>query len=127
MFFIRHVRLVTLASLCIVATGPASADQRTAAKSAARAVIGNTVHGGVSAGEFYDYYMPNGSVMLRSVRGDTTQGRWTIENDNLCIDYPGNTKACYEVRRKGRSFDMINISSGEIFHDRLLRGNPRHL
>src|SRR3974390_2554072 len=68
-----------------------------AAASQARAIIGNTVHGTEDDGEFYDYYAPNGSVTSQLVDGDTTHGRWTIESGNICLDFPGDTKACYAV------------------------------
>jgi hypothetical protein len=93
----------------------------------ARAVIGNTVHGSDSDGEFCDYYAPNGSVTSKLVSGDVTHGRWTIENGNVCLDFPNDTKACYRIELAGANVTMTDVSSGKTFHNRLLRGNPQRL
>jgi hypothetical protein len=97
------------------------------ASSGARAIIGNTVHGSDNEGEFYDYYAPNGTAHSRLVGGDTTHGRWTIRNGNICLNYPNDTPACYRVELHGPSLTMTDISSGESFQTQLLRGNPQGL
>jgi hypothetical protein len=111
-----------LVCLALAIAGPAVAGD-----GAARAIVGNTVHGIESDGEFYDYYAPNGTATSKLNGSDITHGRWSIQNGNICISYPGDTPACYRVELKGGNLDMTDVSSGTVFHNRLIRGNPQHL
>jgi hypothetical protein len=117
-----HKLALPLACLGLAITGHAHATD-----SAARAIVGNTVHGVEDDGEFYDYYAPNGSATSKLVSGDVTHGRWSIQNGNMCISFPGDTPACYRVELKGGNLDMTDVSTGATFHNHLIRGNPQHL
>jgi hypothetical protein len=105
----------------------AIASSAVAAGSSARAVIGNTVHGTEDDGEFYDYYAPSGAATSKLVSGDVSHGRWTIEGGNLCLNYPGDTKACYRVEIGGGRTTMTDVSSGASFQVQIIHGNPKGL
>ncbi len=94
-----------------------------AAMAQARAIVGNTVHGHEQDGEFYDYYAPNGAVTSRLVGGDTTHGRWSIQNGNMCLNFPDDEPACYRVSLSGASGTMTDVSTGAAFSIEIIRGN----
>lgn len=118
--------VICLNAFGAVATTPVESAQKV--KSAAQYIIGNTVHGTEDDGEFFDYYAPDGSATSKLVENnDITHGRWTIENDNLCLDYPNDTKACYSVQGAPPAMTLTDVGTGKVFVIQLLRGNPQKL
>ena len=94
-----------------------------AAMAQAKSIVGNTIHGHEDDGEFYDYYAPNGAITSRLVGGDTTHGRWSIQNGNMCLNFPDDQPACYRVSLSGASGTMTDVSSGAAFSIQIIRGN----
>jgi hypothetical protein len=94
-----------------------------AADSAAKAIVGNTVHGTEDDGEFYDYYAPNGTVTSRLVGGDTAHGRWSIRNGNMCLNFPDDQPGCYRVTINGSAVTMTDVATGVVFNNQLIPGN----
>ncbi len=127
MIFVHKFALPLLLATIAIVWPAAAAERKSVPNSAARAIVGNTVHGVEADGEFYDYYAPNGSATSKLVSGDVTHGRWSIQNGNMCLNFPRDTPACYRVELNGSRLDMTDVSSGTTFHNQLIRGNPQHL
>jgi hypothetical protein len=114
---VRH-KLVSFAAWLVLFALPAGA-----AMAQVKSIVGNTVHGHEDDGEFYDYYAPNGAVTSRLVGGDTTHGRWSVQNGNMCLSFPDDQPACYRVSLSGASGTMTDVSSGVVFSIQIIRGN----
>jgi len=94
----------------------------------ARMIRGATLHGFQDKNEFYDYFAPDGSTMSLLVgTGDVSHGRYTIEDGDLCLNYPGDKPLCYKFTGLPPALTMIDDGTGQITRVRLLWGNPKKL
>ena len=52
-----------------------------------------------------DVYQRDGTLRTYGM-GKKRLGKWSIVDDQLCIDLPAPDDRCYEVRRSGRNFQL---------------------
>ena len=92
---------------------------------AGKAILGNTISGRRDNEDYADYYSPDGKLTALS-GGEIELGRWTLEGDLLCTDFPSEGKICYRVDVLGETVTFID-KDGTGFRGTILKGNPKNL
>jgi hypothetical protein len=90
-------------------------------------VVGNTLVGMVEGRAFVEYYGKDGVSKFR-IDGKVSVGRWQIQDDQVCFEYPGDPKECFRLTLT----DGVNVtwSDGKGLIDTrgtLSQGNPENL
>lgn len=105
---------------------PAAAEPATDTMADAAAIreriIGNTVTGTMSPDSAYtEFYAPDGTI-----HGAGYEARWTIESDEMCLDYDESLQSdCYGVRIDGKTVEWHR--QGEVQGTgTLVAGNPNN-
>jgi hypothetical protein len=59
-------------------------------------VVGNSISGMVEGRAFAEYYSKDGTVKFR-IDGKTSTGRWLVDGDGICFEYPGDPRECFRL------------------------------
>lgn len=116
----RLAALGLLAGLAAGLPGATLAEEPLTGREIAARIVGNTVRGGDAA--FEEYYRPDGAVFGTSPEG-SYQGRWTIDDDRLCLEY-AEPFGCHQIVLEGEKITFINEDGDVDDAGTLLPGNP---
>jgi hypothetical protein len=90
-------------------------------------LAGNTIVGTVEGRAFAEFYDRDGTVKLR-VAGKLAVGRWTVNGDQVCFEYPGDPRECLRpVVVDGSEVTWFNAQGGIDNRGTLRPGNPENL
>ena len=100
-------------------------------------VSGKTVEGqyGSGAGDFVEYYSPEGRISTREPSTQVYIGTWHVDDNRLCFVYPGGTGAfpkCVEIAEKDGQYVQFRTAGPAYgkFGAKLTSvtpGNPKNL
>ena len=107
------------------ASPPSAAQPKSTGLDAGKAIVGNTVSGTRDGREYADYYAPDGKIVALD-GGDIEIGKWTLEGNAFCTDFPSEGKICYRVDVAGDTATFV-ARGGEGFRGTILKGNPKNL
>jgi hypothetical protein len=97
-------------------------------------LVGNSATGRTSDGMRTEYYGADG-VIRTLVASDLTTGKWRLQDDRVCIQYPPGEdddeeelegETCYRVTINGNYVVFID-ANGEGWRLRIVPGNPKDL
>ena len=103
-----------------------SAPGKLAGRAAIEKLLGNTMTGTIEGAPYFAYYDKDGTVRMQ-VGSDTTTGKWTIDGDNLCEEYPDDEdETCYHLDIDDTGAVMTD-EDGTAYKIEILPGNPKKL
>lgn len=90
-------------------------------------LVGNTIVGTVEGRRFAEFYGRDGTVKLR-VAGKVAVGKWSVEADNVCFEYPGDPRECLKpTLGEGGDVTWLNGQGGIDNRGTLKPGNAENL
>lgn len=104
---------------------PPSAQSKSTGLDAGKVILGNTVCGSRDGKEYADYYAPDGRIVALD-GGEIENGKWSLEGDAICTDFPSEGKTCYRVDVSGDTVNFVD-RDGAGFRGTILKGNPKNL
>lgn len=107
------------------ASSPPAVQPKSTGLDASKAILGNTVCGSRDGKEYADYYAPDGRIVALD-GGEIENGRWSLEGDTICTDFPSEGKICYRVDVSGDTATFVD-RDGAGFRGTILKGNPKNL
>ena len=90
-----------------------------------RTVVGNTLSGRIEGQLVFEYYRPDGTVIVLS-GSDIVKGRWSLEGERACLKFPDEDKDCQTVSRTGDDVTFMR-KGGKGYRLKVLPGNPKNL
>lgn len=89
-------------------------------------LIGNTVQGKDGDKDYWEFYLADGKVKALTGANDLVTGKWSVEGDKVCIQFPSEAKDCYLVEVIG---DIVNFTDehGKGVRWAVMKGNPKSL
>lgn len=73
-----------------------SAKQDVSGRAAWEKVVGNTIVGTVDGKPFVEFYARDGVLKFR-FEGKLSVGRWQLDGELVCFEYPGDPKECFQL------------------------------
>ncbi len=106
---------------------PAAEVRELAGIAAWQKLVGNTIVGAVEGRSFAEFYGRDGTVKLR-VAGKVATGRWTVDGEMVCFEYPGDPRECLRpMLVDGSDVTWLNPQGGIDNRGTLKPGNPENL
>ena len=82
--------------------------------------------GTIGSAPYFAYYDPDGSVRML-VGSDKTAGKWAIDGDKLCEEYPDDEdETCYHLELDANGAVMTD-EDGTVYKIEIIPGNPKQL
>jgi len=105
---------------------PAAPAKKLSGLEAWNALVGNTIVGkDGEGGELFEYYLKNGAVK-QLADDQVATGKWSFKDGQVCIAYPDEDEACYEVTVDG-GIATFTDEDGTGTRYQILAGNPKRL
>jgi hypothetical protein len=106
-------------------SSPPSAQSKVSGLEAGKAILGNTISGRRDGGDYAEYYAPDGKIVALD-DGEIEVGKWMLEGDLICTDFPSEGKVCYRIEVSGETATFIDPDDVG-FRGAILKGNPKNL